>query len=157
MKNTNLTSSSGKALNGISLLLLGVGFMRTCTLWLPVERTPSSKVARSESLKAKRSRPLIFESSKMNGFTRGGHNAPESSLKKHREKNPKNCISFLHPHITQKWTKLWEKQEDHNKKFSYLKLLSTYWSSAKHSPRRQEIIITLLQRGDTRITHSHLF
>jgi len=48
------------------------------------------------------------------------------SLKKHREK-PKNWISFLRHLITQKWMKVWQKQENHNNKLAYLKLLCTYF------------------------------
>ena len=56
--------------------------------------------------------------------------------------------------ILQSWHSFWKNQESN--KLLPIKQTPTPWSSSHRSSRREEVILTRLRIGHSRITHSHL-
>jgi len=62
---------------------------------------------------------------------------------------------FIRLHVTQLWNVQWQNLRPHNK-LAQFKQLPTPWATATIETRRQEIILTRLRIGHTRIIHTHL-
>jgi len=62
---------------------------------------------------------------------------------------------YISQYVTEPWNEQWQNLRPHNT-LAQLKPLPTPWATANMETRRQEIILTRLRIGHTRITHIHL-
>jgi len=66
-----------------------------------------------------------------------------------------DLVHFIRQHTAQYWNLQWQNLRPHNE-LVQLKKLPTVWTFSDAKTRRQEIFLTRLRIGQTRITLSHL-
>jgi len=71
---------------------------------------------------------------------------------------PSNSDLFLYINnvIRQQWSTKWRNLHTQGNKLAQLKEVPTQWPSSNQPTRSQEIILTRLRIGHTRLTHTHL-
>ena len=66
-----------------------------------------------------------------------------------------DLFHFIRHFINQAWLTVWQKQNPYNK-LSRIKKTTSPWPSSNLLNRRDEIVLTRLRIGHTRLTHTHL-